>query len=57
MTDNLGAGLIAFLVVLALVVGCFFLFRSMLKHLRRVPAKFEEPREPSEESDVTSPPR
>ena len=57
MTDNLGAGLIAFLVVLALVVGCFFLFRSMLKHLRRVPAKFEEPREPGEESDVTSPPR
>jgi hypothetical protein len=39
----LGAGFIAFLVVVALSVACFFLFRSMSKHLRKVPASFEPP--------------
>ena len=35
------AGLIGFLVILALVVGAVFLFRSMTKHMRRVPETFE----------------
>jgi hypothetical protein len=36
-----GAGLIGFLVVLALVVAAVFLFRSMSRHLRKVPQSFE----------------
>ena len=35
-------GLLGFLVVLALVVACVFLFRSMAKHLRKVPPSFDE---------------
>ncbi|MGN6473165.1 MAG: hypothetical protein ACTHK4_05895 [Mycobacteriales bacterium] len=38
-----GAGFIAFLVVLALCVGSFFLFRSMSRHLRKVPDSFDPP--------------
>lgn len=42
--DNaLGAGFIAFLIVVALGVACYFLFRSMTRHLRKVPASFETP--------------
>ena len=37
------AGLIGFLVILALVVAAVLLFRSMTKHMRRVPDRFEEP--------------
>ena len=46
----MGAGLIGFLVVLGLVVAAVLLFRSMSKHLRKVPPSFdppsEEPKEP-----------
>jgi O-antigen ligase len=38
-----GAGLIGFLVVLGLVVACVFLFRSMTRHLRKVPKSFDPP--------------
>lgn len=38
-----GAGFIAFMVVLALCVGSFFLFRSMSRHLRKVPDSFDPP--------------
>jgi hypothetical protein len=38
-----GAGMIAFLVVLALAVGSYFLFRSMNRHLRNVPKSFDPP--------------
>lgn len=37
----LGAGFIAFLIVLALAVASFFLFRSMSGHLRKVPDSFD----------------
>lgn len=37
----LGAGFLAFLIVLALAVGSFFLFRSMSRHLRKVPSSFD----------------
>jgi hypothetical protein len=40
--DSLGAGAIGFLVVLALAVAAFFLFRSMSKHIRKVPPTFEQ---------------
>jgi hypothetical protein len=39
-------GLIGFLVVLALVVAAVLLFRSMSRHIRKVPATFEEQETP-----------
>jgi hypothetical protein len=39
--SGLGAGFIAFLVVLVLCVASYFLFRSMNRHLRRVPPRFD----------------
>ena len=39
----MGAGLIGFLVVLGLVVAAVFLFRSMNRHLRKVPQSFDPP--------------
>ena len=41
-SSSLGAGFTAFIVVLALVVAVVFLFRSMTKHLRKVPPTFEK---------------
>jgi hypothetical protein len=41
----MGAGLIGFLVVLTLVVAAVFLFRSMNRHLRKVPSTFDPPAE------------
>jgi hypothetical protein len=41
--NSLGAGFIAFLIVVALAVACYFLFRSMTRHLRKVPASFDAP--------------
>jgi hypothetical protein len=38
-----GAGFIAFIIVLALGVTSFFLFRSMSRHLRKVPDSFDPP--------------
>jgi cell division protein FtsX len=46
----LGAGFIAFVVVLVLAVSCFFLFRSMTRHLRKVPRSFDPP-PPTAEAD------
>ena len=36
-------GLIGFLVVLALVLAAVLLFRSMTRHIRKVPKSFEPP--------------
>ena len=47
---GLGAGLTGFLVVVVLVVACVFLFRSMSKHLRKVPKSFDET------NDASAPP-
>jgi hypothetical protein len=41
--SSLGAGFIAFMIVLVLAVSSFFLFRSMNRHLRNVPANFDQP--------------
>ena len=43
--SDFGAGMIAFLVVLALAVGSYFLFRSMNRHLKNVPKSFDPPQE------------
>jgi hypothetical protein len=48
-SGGLGAGLTGFLVVLALCIAVVFLFRSMSKHLRKVPPTFEH-------DDATPPP-
>jgi hypothetical protein len=48
-SGGLGAGFIAFVVVLALVISCFFLFRSMTRHLRKVPPTFDSPPAETEE--------
>ena len=39
---GIGAGLTGFLVLLVLIVAAVFLFRSMSKHLRKVPKSFEK---------------
>jgi hypothetical protein len=48
-SGSLGAGFTAFIVVLVLVLACVFLFRSMSKHLRKVPPTFDK------KDDDTSP--
>jgi hypothetical protein len=50
---DLGAGFIAFVVVVALAIACYFLFRSMTHHLRKVPASFDPP-PPTPEADEPS---
>jgi hypothetical protein len=50
---GISGGTVGFLVVLALVVAAVFLFRSMLKHLRKVPPSFDHP----ESDTAASPPR
>ena len=42
-SGDLGPGLIAFLIVAALAVATFFLIRSMLNHIRKVPPSFDSP--------------
>jgi hypothetical protein len=50
----LGAGFIAFLVVLALCVASFFLFRSMNGHLKGLPGRF--PTAPDADAEPAVPP-
>src|ERR1700683_3183519 len=45
--DDLGAGFIAFMVVVVLSVACYFLFRSMSRHLNKVPTSFDPPAPPA----------
>ncbi len=42
------AGPTGLFVIALLAIGIFFLARSMLKHLRRVPASFDPPEDPAE---------
>jgi hypothetical protein len=48
------AGPLGLVVILLLGVAMVFLYRSMTKHLRRVPTSFDPP--PSEEPKVPEPP-
>jgi hypothetical protein len=48
---DLGAGFIAFVVVVVLSVACYFLFRSMNRHLRKVPVRFDPPAPPRESDE------
>ena len=57
--NSMPEGIVAFGVVLALTIGAVFLFRSMLKHLRKVPASFDDrdaSLPPSDDHDVMLPP-
>jgi hypothetical protein len=47
--DTFGAGFIAFIVVVVLCIASYFLFRSMNRHLRKVPDTFTEPTPPAAE--------
>jgi hypothetical protein len=49
-SGGLGAGFIAFIVVLVLAVSSYFLFRSMTRHLRKVPRSFDPPPDDSDET-------
>jgi hypothetical protein len=40
--DQLGPGLVAFTIVVLLGVATFFLIRSMLHHIRKVPPSFDQ---------------
>lgn len=44
---SVSAGTTGFLVVVALCVASYFLFRSMTKHLRRVPKQWDRPVDPT----------
>lgn len=48
---SLGAGFTAFIVVLVLVIASVFLFRSMNKHIRKVPPTFEQEDDASQRDD------
>jgi hypothetical protein len=48
-----GAGFIAFVVVVALCLACYFLFRSMNRHLKGLPTKFPQP--PADETEASEP--
>ena len=54
-SGGLGAGAVGFLVVLALVIGSVFLFRSMAKHLRSVPPEFPSADGEPEEQPAPAP--
>ena len=57
--SSMPEGVVAFAVVLGLTIGAVFLFRSMLKHLRRVPPSFDDRDTglpPSDDRDVMLPP-
>ena len=41
-SNNIGVGLLGFLVILALVVVVVLLLRSMNRHIRKVPREFDE---------------
>ena len=49
--DTLGAGFIAFVVVLALIAASVFLFRSMSRHLRKVPKTFDADSSPDAQNE------
>jgi hypothetical protein len=53
--DDFGAGFIAFVVVVALCIATYFLFRSMNKHLKGLPAHFPPPPTGDDTSGPASP--
>jgi hypothetical protein len=57
--NSMPEGIVAFAVVLALAIGAVLLFRSMLKHLRKVPPTYDDrgtSMPAADDRDVTLPP-
>lgn len=50
------AGPIALVVILVLCVACYFLFRSMTRHLRKVREEFPDDDKPAAPDDAPPPP-
>jgi hypothetical protein len=48
---------VGFVVLLLFFVAVIFLIRSMNKHLRRVPASFDDPADPTDPTDPAEPPQ
>ncbi|MFL6164155.1 MAG: hypothetical protein ACJ74U_18285 [Jatrophihabitantaceae bacterium] len=47
---------IGLLVVLLLLVAVYFLYRSMNRHLRKVPGQFDQPEPPTAQPSAAQPP-
>lgn len=54
-TGAVGPGLTAFLIVAALAVATFFLVRSMLAQIKKVPPTFDPPKESGEDTPTSAP--
>jgi len=53
-TSEIGPGLLAFGIVVLLAVATFFLLRSMMQHIRKVPPTFDnEPADDPSGDDVS----
>jgi hypothetical protein len=46
---------VGLVITIGLIVACYFLFRSFLTHLRRVPASFDEPADRAGAPDALDP--
>jgi hypothetical protein len=53
-STSIGPGLVAFLIVVALIIVTGLLWYSMVRHLRKVPPTFDA--EPDDQADASSPP-
>lgn len=51
-TSEIGPGLLAFGIVVLLAVATFFLLRSMMHHIRKVPPTFDQPADEVSGDDV-----
>ncbi len=51
-SGSVGVGLAGFFVILALIVVVVFLLRSMNRHIKNVPPRFEEP--PPEDTEESA---
>ena len=45
---KLGPGLVAFTIVVLLAIATFFLIKSMIHHINKVPPTFDDPDDPDE---------
>ena len=50
---KLGPGLVAFTIVVLLAIATFFLIKSMIHHINKVPPTFDDPDEPKDEAGTT----
>jgi hypothetical protein len=53
-STSIGPGLVAFLIVVALIIATGLLWYSMVRHLRKVPPTFDA--SPDDQADASLPP-